>query len=236
VNWFSYGANNPLRFLDPSGLETVEVQENDALWKIKDRHNKEHGADHSLDDWIEANPQLENPDVIHEGNQINVPGVQDKPVESGEGTPPSWDSRPSADLKIAGLTLLRIPKLGFQEGAGWNYGAGAVDQVLHRFVDEANFRVFPMGYMVNQNIEAIGTIVMVIENPGKVWSGIVDAWKANGTYFLGGFTADVAMSLGAGYLSAKVNAMAAGNVVDDTARYAQYWDDLARISHRLIFG
>ena len=70
LNYYIYGFNNPLRYVDIAGLfnkETGEIEKDDTLSDIA----KE--LETTVDELLEANPQIEDKDKIYEGNFLNLP-------------------------------------------------------------------------------------------------------------------------------------------------------------------
>lgn len=64
-----------------SSGKTYTVQQGDTMWEIAEAHGV------TLEALIKANPQIENPDIIHVGEVLNIPagGAQNAPQELKEG-------------------------------------------------------------------------------------------------------------------------------------------------------
>jgi spore coat assembly protein SafA len=90
---FSVGRGRALReFAKPKAQKQghYTVVRGDTLWDIARRNGV------SLHDLIAANPQIENPDLIYPGNQINIPGGG-RPSHGGGGGPGGVDGSGGVD-------------------------------------------------------------------------------------------------------------------------------------------
>ena len=87
VNWFAYANNNPLRYVDPTGLLTEDgiVEKDDTLSEIAETVLDRTGLDLSVEHLAKSNG-IENPDKIYPGDKIDtiVPEVVERttPMES----------------------------------------------------------------------------------------------------------------------------------------------------------
>jgi LysM repeat protein len=75
VSWFAYVGNNPLRYVDPTGLiswDTFEVDSGDTLSEIVSEANEIAGTDYDVADIAELN-EIADIDLIYPGQIIIVP-------------------------------------------------------------------------------------------------------------------------------------------------------------------
>lgn len=77
---------------------TYEVVRGDSLWKIAVKHKI------GLEEIIEANPQIENPDLIYPGQKINIP-EQDGTVSAYEKEVVRLVNRIRTDNGLTALTM-----------------------------------------------------------------------------------------------------------------------------------
>ncbi|MBN2653363.1 MAG: hypothetical protein JXR63_13375, partial [Spirochaetales bacterium] len=69
-NWFAYCGNNPINFVDPSGL--YEVKDGDIVSEVVKKYNKDNETEYSLDDVKDLNPDADL-DNINPGDIIIMP-------------------------------------------------------------------------------------------------------------------------------------------------------------------
>lgn len=71
MNGYCYGLNNPLRFIDPTGMITKDgiVEKGDTLGEIAQTLNKANGTSYSVSQFAKLN-NIENPDKIFVGQRL----------------------------------------------------------------------------------------------------------------------------------------------------------------------
>lgn len=99
---------------------TYTIKEGETLWAIARRFHI------SLDRLIKSNPQIEDPDLIHPGDRIKIPGEEAPPLAEPPAAPPApspalteiYTIRPGDSLegiaKVFGITLVDLIRLNPQ--------------------------------------------------------------------------------------------------------------------------
>ncbi|MBU1017753.1 LysM peptidoglycan-binding domain-containing protein [Patescibacteria group bacterium] len=108
LNKYSYVLNNPVRYIDPTGMynmETGEVEKDDTLSSITGELNDYFGTDYSFKD-VAAFNSISNPDVIHIGDTVKMGAYNDdggtwlRAYDSSEVTIGYWNSLNEGQQKI----------------------------------------------------------------------------------------------------------------------------------------
>ena len=82
-NLYAYGANNPVHYIDPTGMfnfETNTIEEGDTLSKIADEYNSKNGTNVTAEDIAKAN-NISDPNKIYSGNSLDFSSLDNYATE-----------------------------------------------------------------------------------------------------------------------------------------------------------
>ncbi|MBU1683096.1 LysM peptidoglycan-binding domain-containing protein [Patescibacteria group bacterium] len=174
LNKYSYAVNNPLFFLDPTGMyivKTGEVEKGDTLTAITSDINTHYGTNYSYNDVANIN-NIKNPDKIQAGQIIRV-GTLDgwQPPTSSDGIGESyWNGLNESQQKI-----FNIHKNFYQSGLPETLDARNTaewtdprDAIAHNIGTSNNVEIRGIGSRAGQQAiyDQQGNLVTSPENMG----------------------------------------------------------------------
>ncbi|MDD7417435.1 MAG: LysM peptidoglycan-binding domain-containing protein [Spirochaetales bacterium] len=124
-NLYAYGANNPVHYIDPTGMfnfETNTIEEGDTLSKIADDYNSKNGTNVTAEDIAKAN-NINDPNKIYSGNSLDFSSFDSSSTKIGQSITDIASYSKAANITIGIAEIL----LGCSLYIGSTYAAAGIE-------------------------------------------------------------------------------------------------------------